>query len=69
MGSPVSPIVANLFIEYYDGKALGAYQDPPKYCGRHIVDALAVIKTANIEPFIQHLNAQHTSVHSPCSTP
>ena len=51
MGSPVSPIVANLFMEDYEGKALEAYQDPSKYWGRYIDDALAVIKTANIEPF------------------
>ena len=34
MGSLVSPIVANLFMEDYEGKALEAYQDPPKYRGR-----------------------------------
>ena len=34
MGSPVSPIVANLFMEEYEDKALEAYQDPPKYWGR-----------------------------------
>ena len=62
MGSPVSPIVANLFMEDYEGKALEAYQDPPKYWGRYVDDVLAVIKTANIEPFTQHLNAQHTSI-------
>ena len=62
MGSPVSPIVANLFMEDYEGKALEAYQDPPKYWGRYVDDALAVIKTAHIEPFTQHLNAQHTSI-------
>ena len=79
MGSPVSPIVANLFMEDYKGKALDAYQDPPKYWGRYVDDALAVIKTANIEPFTQHLNAQNTNIqwtseldtsgNSPCSTP
>ena len=56
MGSPVSPIVANLFMEDYEGKALEEYQDPPKYWGRYVDDALAVIKTAHIEPFTQHLN-------------
>ena len=62
MGSPVSPIVANLFMEDYEGKALEAYQDTPKYWGRYVDDALAVIKTAHIEPFTQHLNAQHISI-------
>ena len=62
MDSPVSHIVANLLREDYEGKALEAYQDPPKYWGRYVDDALAVIKTAHIEPFTQHLNAQHTSI-------
>ena len=62
MGSPVSPTVANLFMEDYEGKALEAYQDPPKYWGRYVDDTLAVIKTSNIEPFTQHLNAQHASI-------
>ena len=62
MGTPVSPIVANLCMEDYEGKALEAYLDPIKYWGRYIDDALAVIKTANIEPVTHHLNAQHTSI-------
>ena len=62
MGSTVSPIVANLFMEDYEGKALEAYQDPPKYWGRYVDDVLAAIKTVNIEPFTQHLNAQHTNI-------
>ena len=64
MGSPVSPIVANLCMDDYEGKALEAYQDPPKYWGRYVDDVLAVIKTANIERFPQHLNAQHTHKQS-----
>ena len=79
MGSPVSPIVANLFKEVYEGKALEAYQDPPTYWGRYVADALAVIKTASIEPCAQHnvltFNKQAFSgpanwrqmVNSPCS--
>ena len=55
-------IVANLFMDDYEGKALEAYQNPPKYWGRYVDDALAVIKTANIEPFTRHLYAHHTSI-------
>ena len=50
-------IVANLFMDDYEGKALEAYQNPPKYWGRYVDDVLAVIKTANIEPFTRHLYA------------
>ena len=33
MGSPVSPIVANLYMEYFEGKALtSAANPPPRYC-------------------------------------
>ena len=62
VGSPVSPIVANLFMDDVEGKALEEYQVPPNYWGWYVDDALAVIKTANIEPFTQHLNTQHTSI-------
>ena len=42
MGSPVSPVnVATLFMEDCEGKALEAYQYPPKYWGRYIDDARA----------------------------
>ena len=41
-------------MEDYEGKALETYQD--------VDDPLAVIKTANIEPFTHHLSAQHTSI-------
>ena len=49
-------------MEDYEGKELEAYQDPPKYWGLYVDAAIAVIKTANIGPFTQHLNAQHTSI-------
>ena len=77
MGSPVNQLWPICL--WTEGKSLDAYQDPPKYWGRYVDDALAVIKTANIEPFTQHLNGQHTNIqwtseldtngNSPCSTP
>ena len=31
MGSPISPIVANLFMEYFERKALMSATNPPRY--------------------------------------
>ena len=31
MGSSVSPIVANLYMEYFEGKALASATNPPGY--------------------------------------
>ena len=62
MGSPVSPIVANLFMEQYERKALATYSDPPKYWGRYVDDAFSIVKTSKIEEFSQHLNSRHASI-------
>ena len=31
MGSPISPIVANLYMEYFEGRALRSAANPPRY--------------------------------------
>lgn len=62
MGSPVSPIVANLFCEDFEVKALASFPDTPKFWGRYVDDALSIMKTICIDPFTDHLNKQHKSI-------
>ena len=31
MGSPMSPIVANLYMKHFEGRALGSAANPPGY--------------------------------------
>ncbi len=40
MGLPVSAIVANLFMEWFEVKSLASHSDPPRFWGRY-VDVMA----------------------------
>ena len=57
MGSPVSPIVANLYMEYLEQKALSTAPHPPKYWGRYVDDTFVIHKEANKQSFLQHINS------------
>ena len=58
----VSPIVANLFMEAYEVRALASFRRPPRYWGRYVDDVIAVIKSEIISEFTAHLNSQHPSI-------
>ena len=58
MGSPVSPIVANLYMEYLEQKALSTAPHPtPKFWGRYVDDTFFIHKEANKQGFLQHINS------------
>ena len=57
MGSPVSPIVANLYMEYLDQKALSTAPHPPKFWGRYVDDTFVIHKDVNKQGFLQHINS------------
>ena len=54
MGSPVSPIVANLYMEYLEQKALST---TPRFWGRYVDDTFVIHKEANKQSFLQHINS------------
>ena len=56
MGSPVSAIVCNLFMEYFEQKALSAYPHPPRWWKRYVDDTHTVLKTAHAQHFTEYLN-------------
>ena len=57
MGSPVSPIVANLYMEYLEQKALSTAPNPPKFWCRYVDDTFVIHKEANKQGFLQHINS------------
>ena len=56
MGSPVSPIVANLYMEYLEQKAL-CTAPPPRFWCRYVDDTFVIHKEANKQGFLQHINS------------
>ena len=62
MGSPVSPIVANIFMADLEKKAISTMENPPKLWLRFVDDALSIVKRHKAEMILQHLNKQHPGI-------
>ena len=57
MGSPISPIVANLYMENFEVRALSTSSNPPLMWERFVDDTFVVMKKAHKEEFLIHLNS------------
>ena len=57
MGSPVSPIVAKLYMEYLEQKALSTAPHPPRFWHRFVDDTFVIHKEVNKQDFLQHINS------------
>ena len=57
MGSPLSPIVANIFMEEFKAKALSTAPCPPSLWKRFVDDTFVVIKSAHKEEFFTHITS------------
>ena len=57
MGSPVSPIVANLYMEYLEQKALSTAPTPPRFWCRFEDDTFVIHKEVNKQGFLQQINS------------
>ena len=57
VGSPVSPIIANLYMEWFEETALASAQNPPSFWARYVDDTFVVIDK-------QHLNVCTNQINS-----
>ncbi|XP_046391554.1 uncharacterized protein LOC124159689 [Ischnura elegans] len=64
IGSPLSPIIANLFMEKLEEKALRTYEKPPKMFLRYVDDTSVVWPhgKSELNNFLRHLNIQNSSI-------
>ena len=57
MGSPISPIVANLFMEEFEVRAIETAKNPPKLWKRFVDDTCVILSSGSKEEFFQHINS------------
>ena len=62
MGSPISPIVANLFMEDLEVQAIKTSTTPPALWKRYVDDTFTIIKKDNRNSFVLHLNSIHPNI-------
>ena len=56
MGPPLSPIVANIYMEHFETKALETAPHPPSLWKRFVDDTFVILETTHKEEFFQHIN-------------
>ena len=62
MGSPISPVVANLFMAKLEKRALTTFASPPTFWRRLVDDVFAIVKADAVKHLLKHLNSQETAI-------
>ena len=62
MGSPASPVIADLFMAKGEENALATFEDKPKIWYRFVDDVLSIVKVATLDKLRTHLNSQHPTI-------
>ena len=58
MGFPVSPAIANIYMEYFEELALGAeYPVPAPWWKRYADNVISIVKKEQVDILFNHLNS------------
>ncbi|MFX0618098.1 reverse transcriptase domain-containing protein, partial [Escherichia coli] len=62
MGSPVSPVVADIFMENFEEMALATSPVVPRFYKRYVDDTFTILPSDKITVFLDHLNSIHPKI-------
>ena len=57
MGSPLSPIIAKLYMEAFEKEGISTAPDPPTFWRRFVDDTFVIIKKTKEDSFFNHINS------------
>ena len=57
IGSPVSPIVANLYKEQFENQAINTAPEPPFFWRSFVDDTFTILQSSHKTSFLEHLNS------------
>ena len=62
MGSPISPIVAHLYMESFEHRLKTTVVNPPRKWKRYVDDTFVIQEQSSTEEFLQHINSVDPSI-------
>ena len=62
MGSPVSAVTANLYMEIFEEQAIESAPCQPKIWKRYVDNIFTILDRDRVDSFLQHLNSQQPAI-------
>ena len=63
MGSPISPIVANLYLEDFEIRVINTAEHPLRIWKKYVDDTFVVIESSKKEKFLEHITKMNPHIH------
>ena len=69
MGSPLSPVVANLFMEDFETRALSVSPNAPRIWLRFVYNTFVIHRAEHTQQFLTHLNSLDPNIQFTTESP